>query len=163
MTRQHPSLWHYGLKWLFGTPTQAKPKLWNNVILSERHPRPQRASWMYSWAPRELSEVSEDCAGGYMNKIPNKTRQLWPTCELQNQNQVGCHVQNDQMNTRSPCCYCRVYICLGFDSETTHLVSNKKDMWKMELSQRGRPFLFSYSSDQLESQVTTLLLCRYMP
>lgn len=47
------------------------------------------ASRMYPWAPWELSEVSEDWAGKYMNKISNKTRQLWPACKLQNQNQVG--------------------------------------------------------------------------
>lgn len=94
--RQHPSsaLWNH--ERLLGTPNTSKTQSLEQCHLSRQRPCPQRASWMYSWAPWELSEVSEDCAGGYMNKFPNKTRQLWPTCELQNWNQVGSRVQNAQ-------------------------------------------------------------------
>lgn len=88
----HPlSLWNH--EWLLGTPNPSKTQTVEQCHLSRQCSCPQRASWMYSWAPWEPSEVSEDCAGGYMNKFPNKTRQLWPTCELQNWNQVGSRVQ----------------------------------------------------------------------
>lgn len=88
----HPLiLWNR--EWLLGTPYTSKSHTVEQCHLSRQCTCPQRASWMYSWAPWEPSEVSEDCAGGYMNKFPNKTRQLWPTCELQNWNQVGSRVQ----------------------------------------------------------------------
>lgn len=82
----------------------------------------------------------------YMNKISNKTRQLWPACKLQNENQVGCpcsKLSNEHQITMQLGCICfssspcatKRHTSDGLHLQTQHLVSMEEGYVKMEQSQ----------------------------
>lgn len=100
----------WNLQWLNSRATQTQPKLLNNftsIIFANsirvRGARHRGASWMCPWAPRELSEVSEDRAGNIWTRFPIKQGNSDQHASCRIKTRWAAHVQNYQMNTRSWC------------------------------------------------------------
>lgn len=120
-----------------GRATQTKPKLLNNVILAGNI-RVHRELPGSTHEPQGSRERLARTGWGdiylyiYTNKTSNKTRQLWPACKLQNQNQVRCprsNISNEQQSAMQWLQGVHIY-------QTLHLVTMKEGYVKVEQSHR---------------------------
>lgn len=112
LTRQHPVALIWNNEWLNSRPIQTKRKLLNNFHkchLSKQYPCTQSTAALcflvldVPMSPMGAVRGQRGPGRGYMNKISNKTRKLWPAGKLKIRTRWAAHVRNYQMNTRSWC------------------------------------------------------------